>query len=145
MCRRQQWCVKIIAVIDICKLFVNVSFETDDQTTQTPNGSICKVVTAVDRTSFSHLISDIYNRCSIHKVWYFAVDFFLCSILCLWFRATLIYINNCPTRCNTIQSIYYSASSLYTFRVSTTPIIRSTQNCNYSLRYCSYLTPTWLS
>ena len=29
------------------------------------------------------------------------------------------YINNCP-RCNTKQSIYYSASSLYMFRVSTT-------------------------
>ena len=25
----------------------------------------------------------------------------------------------------------------YMFRVSTTPIIRSTQNCNYSLRYCT--------
>jgi len=43
------------------------------------------------------------------------------------------YINNCPTRCNKKQSIYYSASSLYMFRVSTTSIIRSTQNCNYSL------------
>ena len=41
----------------------------------------------------------------------------------------LIYINDCPTRCNTKQSIYYSASSLYMFRVSTTPIIRSKQNC----------------
>ena len=30
-------------------------------------------------------------------------------------------------RCNTKQSIYYSACSLYMFRVSTTPIIRSTQ------------------
>ena len=49
-----------------------------------------------------------------------------------------IYINNCPTRRNTKESIYYSASSLYMFRVSTTPIIRSTQNCNYSLRYWSY-------
>jgi len=58
-------------------------------------------------------------------------------ILCLWFRASLNYINNCPTRCNTKQSIYYSASSLYMFRASTTPIIRSTQNCNYSLRYWS--------
>jgi len=37
--------------------------------------------------------------------------------------ASLIYINNCPTRCNTKQSIYYSASSLYMFRVSVTPII----------------------
>ena len=33
-------------------------------------------------------------------------------------------IYNCPTRYNTKQSIYYSASSLYMFRVSPTPIIR---------------------
>ena len=70
--------------------------------------------------------------------------------LCLWFRASLIYINNCPTRCNTKQSIYYSASSLYIFRVSTAPIIRSTQYCNYSIRYWSYFLwnyfpPTWPS
>jgi len=43
-----------------------------------------------------------------------------------------------------------STNSLYMFRVSSTPIIRSTQNCNYSLRYwsyflCSYLPPTWPS
>ena len=57
----------------------------------------------------------------------------------LWFRASRIYINNSPTSCNTKQSIYYSA-----------PITRSTQNCNYSLRYwsyflCCYLPPTWPS
>ena len=57
-------------------------------------------------------------------------------------------IHNCPTRCNTKQSLYYSACSLYMFRVSITPINRITQNCNYSLRYwsyflCSYLPPTW--
>jgi len=63
----------------------------------------------------------------------------LSFFLCLWFRASLIYINNCPTRCNTKQSIYYSASSLNMFRLSTTPFIRSTQNCNYSLRYCAVL------
>jgi len=45
--------------------------------------------------------------------------------------------NNCPTRCNTKQCIYYSASSLYMFRVSTAPIIRSTLNCTYCLRYWS--------
>ena len=49
-----------------------------------------------------------------------------------------IYINNCPTRCNTKQSVYYSESTLYLFRVSTTPITRSTQNCNYSLRYGAF-------
>ena len=59
-------------------------------------------------------------------------SYFLCS-----YRASLIYINNCPTRCNEKQYIYYSATSLYMFRVSTTPIIRSTQNSNYS-----YLPPT---
>ena len=74
----------------------------------------------------------------------------LSRILCLWFRASLIYINNCTTRCNTKLSIYYSASSVYMFLVSTTRIIGSTQNCNCSLRYwsyflCSYLLPTWPS
>jgi len=48
-----------------------------------------------------------------------------------------LYINNCPTKCNTNQSIYYTASSLYMFRVSTTPNTRSTHNCNCSLRYCA--------
>ena len=62
--------------------------------------------------------------------WYF---------LCLRIRASLIYINKYPTRCNTKHSSYYSASSLYIFQVSTTPI-RSTQNCNYSLRYWSCCT-----
>jgi len=50
----------------------------------------------------------------------------------------IFYFNNCPARCNTKQSVYYSRSSPYMFRVSTLPIIRSTQNCNYSLRYWSY-------
>ena len=72
------------------------------------------------------------------------------GFLCSQFRTSLIYINNCSTRCNTKQSIYHSASSLYMFRVSITPIIRRKQNCNYSLRYWSYLLhcylpPTWSS
>jgi len=46
------------------------------------------------------------------------------------------------------KAVYYSAGSLYMFRVSTTPISRSTQNSNYSLRYwsyilCGYLPQTW--
>jgi len=39
---------------------------------------------------------------------------------------SLHFINNCPTRCNTKQSIYYSASSLYRFRVSTTSGVHKT-------------------
>jgi len=63
--------------------------------------------------------------------------FMMMMVLCLWFHASVIFINNCPTRCIAKQSIYYSASSLYMFRVSIKPIIRSAQNCNYSLRYCA--------
>ena len=37
-----------------------------------------------------------------------------------------------------MQSICYSACSLYMFRVSSKPIIRSIQICNYILRYWSY-------
>jgi len=55
-----------------------------------------------------------------------------------------LYINNCPTIYNKKQSIYYSVSSHYMIRVSTTPIIRSTQNCNYSLRYWSYFLWSYL-
>jgi len=35
------------------------------------------------------------------------------------------------------KTVYYTASSFYMFRVSATPIIKNTQNCNYSLRYCA--------
>ena len=53
---------------------------------------------------------------------------------------TKIYINKCPTRCNNMQSIFYStAISLYMFRVPSTPIIRSTWNCSYSHRYKPYV------
>ena len=68
----------------------------------------------------------------------FVIQNVFIRILCSGFRAWFIYINNCPTRCSTKQSICYSASSLYMFRMSTTPIIRSSQNSNCSLRYCSY-------
>jgi len=64
----------------------------------------------------------------------------------IWYRHTCRW----PSGAQVEQSIYYSVSSLYMFRVSATPIIRSTQICNCSLRYwsyflCSYLPPTWPS
>ena len=37
-----------------------------------------------------------------------------------------------------MQHINILQVHFYMFRMSTTPINRSTQNCNYSLRYCSY-------
>ena len=47
--------------------------------------------------------------------------------LCSWFRVSQVYINKCPTRCNSTQSVFYfTARSLYVFRVPSTPIIRST-------------------
>jgi len=39
----------------------------------------------------------------------------------------------------TVRRYLFTAKSLYMFRVSTAPIIRSTQNCNRSLRYRSKL------
>jgi hypothetical protein len=112
-------------------------------TTFLPN--ISKVILVRALVTNSHTRTNQYTNA---KIMFLRT---LCNnsdILCLWFRASLIYINNCPTRCNTKQSIYYSASSLYMFRAPTIPIIRSTQNCNFSLRYwsyflCSYLPPTW--
>ena len=41
------------------------------------------------------------------------------TFICLCFRASLICFNNCPTRCNIKQSIYYSASSLHIFCAAT--------------------------
>ena len=47
--------------------------------------------------------------------------------LCSWFLASQVYINKCPTRCNNMQSVFYfTARSLYMFRVPSAPIIRST-------------------
>jgi len=67
----------------------------------------------------------MHNYTFLHWTTGATVDTVSFWILCLWFRASLIYVNNCPTRCNTNQSIYYSASSLYMFRVSTTPIVKT--------------------
>jgi len=61
----------------------------------------------------------------------------LIEIFPIYYGRSEVHINSCPTRCNTKQSIYYFESSPYMFRVSITPIIKSTQNCNYSLRYCA--------
>jgi len=91
-------------------------------------------------------INNCPTRCNTKQSIYFILIIMYinnCPTSCntmqsIYFILIIMYINNCPTRCNTKQSIYYSASSLYMFRVSTTRIIRSTQNCNYNLRYWSY-------
>ena len=109
----------------------------------------CVLFIAVIKVRFCTLrlifftVSVIALRCSkIIFLQDFNVIFFNLNVteLCqqVTFGSSIFYTNNCATRCNTKQSIYYSASSLYMFRVSTTPIIRNTQNCNYSLRYWSY-------
>ena len=47
------------------------------------------------------------------------------------------YINKNPTRCNSMQSdLFYCKITLHVSGV-TAPIIRSTKNCNRSLRYKS--------
>jgi len=50
-----------------------------------------------------------------------------------WVRASWIEFNNCPTRCD-LFSLLHFCRQLYMFRVST-PIIRSSYNCNYSFWY----------
>jgi len=85
------------------------------------------------RSSFAKCVSYLVRK---QSWWYKLGKNLLYSVLS--FRNKIGNINNCPTRFNTKQSIYYSASSLYMYRVSTTPIITRTQNCNYSFRYWSY-------
>ena len=41
-------------------------------------------------------------------------------ILCLWFRTSLIYINNCPTRCNTIVYLLFCKFTLHVSGVNHT-------------------------
>ena len=49
--------------------------------------------------------------------------------------------NKNPTRCNSMQIFIYCKVTLHVSGVKA-PIIRSTKNCNRSLRY-SYFPPTW--
>jgi len=58
-------------------------------------------------------------------------------ILYSWFRASWPYINKIQ-RDATVCRYLFTASLLYMFRVSITPIIRSTKHCNCSLWYRSY-------
>ena len=55
-----------------------------------------------------------------------------------YFGITLhISVNKNPTRCNSMQIFIYCKATLHV-SVVTAPIIRSTKNCNRSLRYRSY-------
>jgi len=81
-------------------------------------------------------VSNIIGSCYKDALWYVNV----CQSCDMFCYKHNFYINSCPMRCSTKQSIYYSASSIYMFRVSTTPKIMSTQNCNYSLQYWSHST-----
>ena len=65
-----------------------------------------------------------------------------------WLLTSLYYIVINQQDAAVRSQFYFTAGSLYMFRVLSTPIVRSTLNCIYSLRYrsyyrCSYLLPTW--
>ena len=65
------------------------------------------------------------------------IFFYICGFLCLWFRASWLYINNIQQDA-TVCRYLFTANLLYMFRASMAPIIRSTKNCNCSLWYRSY-------
>jgi len=124
--------------------------------------TILKMATRVAETSRGHFIIKLHswnqtpfvglfnkscssNSCTEHATYQtpkHISEFYVYGSVHRW--STLITVQRDAAQ----KSIYYSASSLYMFRVSTTPIIRNTQSCNYSLRYwsyflCGYLPPTW--
>ena len=70
------------------------------------------------------------------------------QLLNRWMWVTGMYSNIYPTRCSFTQFIYVW-KLLYMFRVVSSPIIRSTHSCIYSIwhlsnRYC-YLSLSWKS
>ena len=58
------------------------------------------------------------------------------SIVNSWFRASQFNVNKNPTRCNSMQIFISCKVTLHVSGVRA-PIIRSTKNCNRSLRYRS--------
>ena len=52
-------------------------------------------------------------------------------------RLVIFYSNICPTRCNVVQ-LCFIFKLLYMFRVVPSPIIRSANNCIYSIWYVSH-------
>jgi len=89
-----------------------------------------QVVTDVSEGLETSVFIVVKNRHAVENI----SEDFMFTVPCI--SDTIFNIR--PTRCNTKQSISYTPSSLHVSRVLNTPIIRSTQNCNYSLRYWSY-------
>ena len=58
------------------------------------------------------------------------------AIFCRYYKGWVINVNKNPTRCNSMQIFIYCKVTLHVSSV-TAPIIRSTKNCNRSLRYRS--------
>ena len=94
--------------------------------------SVCTPWARPQHLRLHHSESDFFSLPICRIVTATSTKYFMFMIPCI-----INLYNNYPTTCNTNQSICYSASSFYMFRVSTTPIIRSKQNCKYILRYCA--------
>ena len=71
------------------------------------------------------------------------------SFLYSWVCASWIYVNNCPTRCDYVSFIIYSAYSSTCFRWYPHPSSGAHSDCNYNIRYWSnricYCPLTWRS
>jgi len=71
----------------------------------------CNVFTVVHTVSLRLVVLLICFRVHSLRIVQVTIVFKIMCFLCLWFRTSLIYINNCPARCNTKQSIFLQIHS----------------------------------
>ena len=97
--------------------------------------SSCRVLDTKCRISASLLWSRFVLRIACSRLWHLQSHFrAACNIM---------YVNDCPTRCDSIQFVY-CRKLLYKFQAVTPPIIRSTYNCIYSVWYLLNITAVCL-
>ena len=61
----------------------------------------------------------------------------MCVMLTGAIHISILTLNKSPTRCNSMQSDFFRCKVTLHVSGVTAPIIRSTKNCNHSLRYWS--------
>jgi hypothetical protein len=118
----------------------------DNQLARPQSGSVLKdAVFRLMKCSWKYqpFILDFWLRRGVNEICDILEFVTLCKMVVsywLWrsnVRASQIYSNICPKRCNSAQFIYIWRL-LYMFRVLLPPIIRSAYNCIYNIWYLSH-------